>query len=107
MRKHSTPRTGITRFLAALALAVALVFYLTAATGASAAHKHARGHKAAKKHRKAGKMARKASAPMTGIYDACSFSDPKSYSPLPDCGDRLAVLHQGGFQVVLNYWTSD
>ncbi|MFL5907680.1 MAG: hypothetical protein ACJ75Z_08805 [Solirubrobacterales bacterium] len=89
----------------ALAMAATLLFSLSAVAGASAAHKHARGHKHAKAHKKT-RRARKASAPMTGIYDACAFSAQKTDKPLPDCGDRLTVLHQGGFQVVLNYWTS-
>jgi hypothetical protein len=47
--------------------------------------------------------ARKNSAPLTGIYDSCQVSSPQARRPLPDCFDRLAVLNQGGFQVVLNY----
>jgi hypothetical protein len=46
-----------------------------------------------------------ARAPVSGIYDACSPAEPKS-SPLPECQDRLLALRQGGFRVVLNYWTS-
>jgi hypothetical protein len=105
MRKHSIPHVARARFVLALALAAALLFSLSAATAASAAHKHHRGHKSSKgHHKKKGKRARKASVPMTGIYDACDVSNPVP-TPLPNCADRLAVLHQGGFQVVLNYWT--
>jgi hypothetical protein len=49
------------------------------------------------------KRAKKASAPLTGIYDACSMSEPKEV--VGTCGERLAALGQGGFKVVLNYWT--
>jgi hypothetical protein len=105
MRRQSIPLPRATRPLLALAAGAALVFSLTFAAGAPAAnhHAHKHGHKSGKHHKKKGR-ARKASAPMSGIYDACSLSEPKR-TPLPDCGDRLAVLHQGGFQVVLNYWT--
>ena len=88
----------------ALALAAALLFSLGTASGASAAHKHAHGHKHGKHHKK--KKARKASVPLTGIYDACA-DDPGSgdASFATNCAERLQVLHQGGFQVVLNYWS--
>src|SRR2546421_13005938 len=101
----STRSPQSARLLAALALAIALLFSLTlATTSASAAHKSSHAHKSGKHKKK--KKARKASAaPLTGIYDACSYSDPKNSVPVPDCTDRLAVLRQGGFQVVLNYWT--
>jgi hypothetical protein len=79
-----------------------------AATAPAAHHAHKHGHKSGKK-RKSGNehkkgRARKSSAPLSGIYDACSVSEPKTMA-LPDCADRLAALHQGGFQVVLNYWS--
>ena len=102
MREHSTRLSRISRAALVLAAAAALLLSLSLAAGASAAHhKHKHGHKS-KRHKKV--RGRKASAPLTGIYDACSFSDPKP-TPLPDCGDRLAALRQGGFQVVLNYWS--
>jgi hypothetical protein len=56
------------------------------------------------RHKKA--KARKAAAPVSGIYDACSYSEPKTNRPLPDCTDRLLALRQGGFRVVLNYWSA-
>jgi hypothetical protein len=43
--------------------------------------------------------------PLSGIYESCSPSEPKS-TPLPECDDRLLALRQGGFRVVLNYSTS-
>jgi hypothetical protein len=99
MRKHSTPRAGAALVLAGV---VALVLALAAAAIAVAAP-HAHGHKHSK-HHKRGK-AHKAGAPLSGIYDACSVSLPRPDDPLPDCAQRLAVLHQGGFRVVLNYVT--
>jgi hypothetical protein len=101
MRKRSTPRWHAAFVLAT---AVALLLSLSLAAGSSATpkphgHKHSKGHKRGK--------ARKASAPLSGIYDACSYSDPKTNRPLPDCTDRLAALRQGGFQVVLNYWSNN
>lgn len=101
MRKHSTSRARM-----ALLLASAAVLMLTLSVGAvsaSAASK-GQGQKPSKKQKRGKSKARKATAPVSGIYDACSVSEPKR-TPLPDCADRLAVLHQGGFQVVLNYWT--
>jgi hypothetical protein len=86
--------------VAAAALVLSLSFSATAPAAQKVPHKH----KHSKRHKKA-KKARKASVPLTGIYDACSFSDPKG-TVLRDCGDRLAVLRQGGFQVVLNYWSN-
>jgi hypothetical protein len=102
MRKHSTPRPRARRvtLVLATALALALPLSLSAiAPAASHGHAHSRHHKKAK--------ARKASAPLSGIYDACSYSDPKTNRPLPNCSDRLAALQQGGFQVVLNYWSNE
>jgi hypothetical protein len=101
MRKRSTP---LARATLALCAAAALVLSLSLAAPAMAGQKaggHA--HKSAKKHKK--RKAHKASLPMSGIYDACSYTDPKQ-TPLPNCDDRLAVLHGGGFQVVLNYWSN-
>ncbi len=104
MREHSTRLSRISRAALVLAAAAALLLSLSLAAGASAAHhKHKHGHKS-KRHKKV--RGRKASAPLTGIYDACSLSDPKP-TPLPDCGDRLATLRQGGFRVVLNYWSAE
>jgi len=101
MRKHSIPRPRVARLLLALT-AAALGLSLSFAAATPAAPK-AHGHKHAKGHKKG--RARKASVPMSGIYDACSYSDPKN-TPLPDCDDRLTALQQGGFQVVLNYWSA-
>jgi hypothetical protein len=104
MREHSTHIPRIGRLLPALLLATALAFSLPAADAASAAQKpHADAKKSGKRHKKR-KKANKASARLTGIYDACSYSDPK-LTPLPDCGDRLLTLREGGFQTVLNYWS--
>jgi hypothetical protein len=103
MRKHSIPRPRASRPLLVLAAAAALVLSLSSAAAAPAAPK-AHPHKHSKRHKKA--KARKASVPLSGIYDACASSEPKTQNPVPDCGDRLAVLRQGGFRVVLNYWTA-
>src|SRR4051794_33588124 len=99
MRKHSIRIPQSARQLLALAAGAALLLSLGLAAPAPAAQKshgqkHAKGHK---KHKKT--KARKASAPLSGIYDACAYSDPKQ-TPLPDCDDRLLALRQGGFRVV-------
>ena len=97
MRKHSTTRDRMSLLLAIVAVLL-LGLSLTVAAATAAPH----GHKPAKKHKRG--KARKAVTPLSGIYDACSVSEPKR-TPLPNCADRLAALHQGGFQVVLNYWS--
>jgi hypothetical protein len=99
MRAHSHTFPRGIRPLLALAAGAALLLSLTFADIAPAAKK---GHSNAKKSAKG----RKASAlPQSGIYDACSYSDPKNKPPA-DCGQRLALLREGGFRVVLNYWTA-
>src|SRR5690348_6676776 len=109
MGTASTLRPRALRCLFALVLTLAAIVALSASAPAHAATAHAAtAHKHKKhKHRKHQKRkrrnARKSSAPQSGIYDACSYSDPKP-EPLPNCDDRLAALAQGGFQVVLNYW---
>jgi hypothetical protein len=105
MRKHSIPLPRASRPLLVLAAVVALLPTLAFATTAPAATK-AHGHKHSKAHKKRKVKARKASMPVSGIYDACSYSEPKTSKPLPDCDDRLVALSQGGFQVVLNYWSA-
>jgi hypothetical protein len=110
MRKHSIQHPRARRPLLALVTGLALVLPLTlAATAPAAHHAHKHGHKSGKKHRSGNNhkkgRARKASAPMSGIYDACSYSEPKN-TPIPNCDDRLVALRQGGFQVVLNYWSA-
>src|SRR6266576_23815 len=103
MRKQSIPRPRAARPLLALTAAAVLAVSLSFATAAPVAAK-AHGHKHAKKHKRG--KARKASAPLSGIYDSCAVSAPKTTEPLPNCADRLAVLRQGGFRVVLNYSTA-
>src|SRR5262245_25005442 len=103
MREHSIPNRWAARPLFALTAAAALVLGLSVFVTVPAAakthgHKHSKGHKKGK--------AKKAAAPQSGIYDSCSLSGPRTTEPLPDCGDRLAVLRQGGFQIVLNYATA-
>jgi hypothetical protein len=93
MRKLSTLLLG------ACALALVSLGPVAVASAHAHAHKHAKHHKQRK--------ARKATAPLSGIYDSCAVSSPKSRDALPDCADRLAVLRQGGFSVVLNYGTAD
>jgi hypothetical protein len=101
MRKHSTPGDWMALLLAAM---VALLLALSlGATSAAASNGH--GHKPSKKNKRAKGKAGKAAAPVSGIYDACAYSDPKN-TPLPNCDDRLLALRQGGFRVVLNYWSS-
>jgi hypothetical protein len=117
MREHSTHRLSpIARLLATLAvLLFCLGFTITSVAPAAPhaeAHKHGKKHhkkkckkgkkKPCKKKRKK-RRARKASAPLTGIYDSCTYSGSKKV--VADCSDRLAVLRQGGFEVVLNYAT--
>jgi hypothetical protein len=104
MRKHSTALPRASRFALVLAVAAALVVPLTVAASAPGAPK-AQTSKQSKKHKRKKRKAHKASFPMSGIYDACAYNDPKQ-TPLPNCDDRLAVLHAGGFQVVLNYWSN-
>jgi hypothetical protein len=77
-----------------LVTAAALLCSLSVAPGTSPA---ALGHKQGK--------ARKASAPVSGIYDACAYSDPLNM-PLANCDDRLRAVRRGGFDVVLNYWSA-
>ena len=106
MRRHSIELPGARRPLLALAAAAALVLSLSfVAAAASGAPKHrnerANHHKKAKRGK-----ARKAAAPLSGIYDSCTVSSPRSGGALPDCADRLAVRRQGGFRVVLNYATA-
>jgi hypothetical protein len=103
MRKHSIRYPRAVRPLLALVAAAALVLSISLVAAAPAGAK-AHGHKHSKKHKRA--KARKASAPLSGIYDACAVSEPKTNEPLSNCADRLAVLHQGGFKVVLNYSTA-
>src|SRR5262245_9668454 len=103
MRRHSIQLPGATGPLLALVTAAALVVSLCTISAAPAAAK-ADGHKQSKGNKKKRK-ARKAVTPMSGIYDACAYTEPKN-TPLPNCDDRLIALHQGGFQVVLNYWSS-
>lgn len=100
MRKHSTSRARTALLLASVAVLM-LALSVGAASASTASHGH--GHKHSKKHKRG--KARKASPPVSGIYDACAYSEPKN-TPLPDCDDRLLALHQGGFRVVLNYWSS-
>src|SRR3954471_1312244 len=107
MRKPSIHISQSARQLLAIAAGGALLLSLSLAAPAPAApkahgHKHAKGHKHSKRHKK--EKARKSVAPLSGIYDACAYSDPKQ-TPLRDCDDRLLALHQGGFRVVLNYGT--
>jgi hypothetical protein len=114
MGTPSTHRPRALRCLLALALLLAALVALSGSAPAQAATAHSAkahaNHHKHKKHRKHQKRkrrnARKSSAPLSGIYDACSYSDPKP-EPLPNCTDRLAALAQGGFQVVLNYWSND
>jgi hypothetical protein len=112
MGMPSTLQPRALRCLFVLVLALAALAALSANSPAHAAtahaakaHKHKK-HKHGKHQKRKRRNARKASAPMSGIYDACSYSDPKP-EPLPNCDDRLAALAQGGFQVVLNYWSTD
>jgi hypothetical protein len=97
MRTHSHTFPRTIRPLLALAAGAALLLSLTFADIAPAAKK---GHPDAKKSAKG----RKASAPLTGIYDACAMSEDRAKPPY-DCASRLSALQQGGFRVVLNYWT--
>jgi hypothetical protein len=92
MRERWTPRLDPLVALVLVA-AAALLCSLLVATGTSAA---AQGHKQGK--------ARKDSAPVSGIYDACAYSDPVRMA-LPDCDDRLRAMRRGGFRLVLNYWS--
>jgi hypothetical protein len=87
-----------------LLLAIVAVLLLGLSLTASSASAAPHGHKAAKKHKRG--KARKAVAPLSGIYDACSYSAPTP-RPLPNCDDRLLALQQGGFRVVLNYWSDE
>src|SRR6476619_8386473 len=108
MRTHSISLPRATRPLLAHIAGAALLLSLSLAAPAPAAqkargHKDTKGHQHSKRHKKA--KARKAVAPLSGIYDACSYSAPK-HTPLPNCDDRLLALSQGGFRVVLNYWTA-
>jgi hypothetical protein len=107
MSEHSIQARRARRSVLALAAVTALVlslsFTTTAAPAPSKPHRNAHS-KHHKKHKKG--KARSARAPLTGIYDACVVSSPKTDKPLPDCADRLAVLRQGGFRVVLNYATA-
>src|SRR5262245_6424817 len=91
------------RKLSTLALAlVALLVLSLGSVAVAATHGHA--DKQSKHHKQ--RKARKAVTPLSGIYDACAVSSPNDRDALPDCGDRLAVLRQGGFRVVLNYGTA-
>jgi hypothetical protein len=99
MRTHSHTFPRGTRPLLALAAGAALLFSLTFADIAPAAKK-GNGHA-----RKSAKGRKASALPPSGIYDACSLSDPKNKPPA-DCGQRLALLREGGFRVVLNYWTA-
>ena len=106
MREQSTTRPRTRRAAIVLAAVAALLLPLAvttvAPTGADAkAHRHSKKHKHSRKHKQ--RKARKASMPLSGIYDSCSVSSPSSHDALPECADRLAVLSQGGFRVVLNY----
>ena len=108
MRKHAIQIRWALGPVLIMAAAIVLLLSLSLVTSPDAiarphGHKHSQGHKKKKKRAKA----RKASAPLSGIYDACSYSTPKLSNPLPNCDDRLAVLRQGGFQVVLNYWIDE
>src|SRR5690349_8109122 len=95
------------RKLSTLVLAlVALLVISLGSVAVAASHRHAHKHSKHSKHHKQRK-AHKAAAPLSGIYDSCAVSSPKQHDALPDCSDRLAVLHQGGFQVVLNYATAN
>jgi hypothetical protein len=100
MRTRSTSR-GRMPLLVAIVAVLLLALSLGAASASAGSQGH--GHKHSKKHKRG--KARKASAPVSGIYDACAYSDPKK-TPLPNCDDRLLALRQGGFRVVLNYWSS-
>jgi hypothetical protein len=101
MRQRSTSRGPMASLL--LATVAVLLLGLSLGAASASAGSHAHGHKQAKKDKR--DKARKASAPVSGIYDACAYSDPKN-TPLPNCDDRLLALHQGGFRVVLNYWSA-
>jgi hypothetical protein len=98
------------RKLSTLVLAlVALLVISLGSVAVAASHRHANKHSKHTRHSKHHKQrkARKAGVPLSGIYDSCAVSSPKQHDALPDCSDRLAVLHQGGFQVVLNYGTGN
>lgn len=109
MPRHSIQLSRLSRPLLTTAAAAALLLSLSIVTGSPAgakphAHKHTRVHKHSKRHKRA--KARKATAPLSGIYEACSYPDPGAPRSVPDCSDRLAVLRQGGFRSVLNYSTA-
>ena len=80
------------RKLSTLVLALCALLLLSLGSVAAAAS-HGHGHKSSKHHPQ--RKARKASAPLSGIYDSCSVSSPNGHDALPDCADRLAVLSQG------------
>jgi len=113
MGTASTTRPRPLRCLLALVLALAAIVALSGSVPAHAATAHAakaqkhKQHKHRKHQKRKRRNARKASVPMSGIYDSCSVSSPQTHRALPDCGKRLAALQQGGFQVVLNYKTAD
>jgi hypothetical protein len=91
MRERWTPRLDSALVALVLVTAAALLCSLSVAAATSAA---ALGHKQGK--------ARKATAPVSGIYDSCAYADPLTM-PLPDCDARLRAMRRGGFSVVLNY----
>jgi hypothetical protein len=95
--------------LARATTAVLILFAVGLAAIASAAtHGRGHGHGNAKKHGHAKRhhKAKPRQARASGIYEACSYSAPKTSRPLSNCNDRLAAMRQGGFRVVLNYWTA-
>ena len=101
MRERWTPTRLDSRPVAlALTTAAVLLCSLSVTAGASAAPQ---GHKQGRTSDQG--KARKASEPVSGIYDACAYSDPLKMA-LPNCDDRLRALRRGGFDVVLNYWSA-
>jgi hypothetical protein len=103
MQEQSTSSRAAARLALVLAMAAALALPLCLGATSASAKPHGHGKKQSKRLKKS--KARKASAPVSGIYDACAYSEPKN-TPLPNCDDRLVALRQGGFRVVLNYWSS-
>jgi hypothetical protein len=103
MREHSTRRLRAPWIPLVLATAAAMALSLSLTAGSTAAphgNKHGKTHKAKKRKAKA----RRAVAPVSGIYDACTMADGHAKPP-HDCASRLTAMRAGGFQVVLNYWS--
>lgn len=100
MWERSTPRHGSRPVALVLITAAALLCSLSVTADTSASP---RGHKQSGTHEKG--KGHNAPAPVSGIYDACAYSDPLKMA-LPNCDDRLVALRRGGFDVVLNYWSA-